>query len=369
MHSILFVDDEKAILRSLKRLFRGVDWELYFAEDGMEALEIMSNHEIDMVISDMRMPKMDGHRLLREIQRLYPHTVRIILSGFSDEKEIYKSVLDGSAKNYLLKPWEPVELLDFVKHTFELREVLESKKIINFIQIAEPLPIFSSTKNELTLLFEREASLAEIADRIDKDLGISARVLQLINSSSYDKKIGSVKQAVFHIGKNVLKNIVFDTNYFYHVDASTDIGLRDMRIMRHAVFTNKILDLTYETFLNKVAPDIAVTAGLLHDIGMLLIEGTEASHEELGGYYLKWQGMPNEIVESALFHHNPLEASAENLEMIGCLHLANYYAAVFLGENDGTLDEKTFEALQINRERYEKSINSAVATWHVDQWN
>jgi HD-like signal output (HDOD) protein len=129
------------------------------------------------------------------------------------------------------------------------------------------------------------------------------------------------------------------------------------------------MSLTYETFLNKAMTDIAVATGLLHDVGMVLAEESRVSHEELGGYYLKWQGMPDSIVEGALFHHNPLEASEENKEMIGVLHLANYYADSFLGKRDGALDERAFEILKINRERYEECLQSALSTWHVEQWH
>jgi len=78
MHSILFLDDEKAILKSLRRLFIGYDYKLFFAEDGNQALQIMSENAVEMVISDMRMPLMNGHKFLKEVRRLYPNTIRIV---------------------------------------------------------------------------------------------------------------------------------------------------------------------------------------------------------------------------------------------------------------------------------------------------
>lgn len=367
MHSILFVDDEKAILRSLKRLFYGTGWELFFAEDGTEALEILAEYPIQLVISDMRMPKMDGHRLLHEIHQLHPHTVRIILSGFSDEKEIYRAVLDGSAKNYLFKPWEPEELTSFIRQIFQLRDQLEERNMIKIIDYIRLIPAFQSTKRKLELLFEREAGIAEIAEVIEQDPGISARLLQLINSSSYDKKIGSIKQAVFHIGKNTLKSILSEKSYFMDLDPFTLSGKQDRQVWLHAVLTNTIQKLTYESFLNRPMPDMAVTAGLLHNIGSIMSEDPKQTHEELGSYILRWWGVPQEIVESAQFHHTPFEVSPENFELIGILHLASQYAGSFMGQDWADLDERTFEKLNINRDRYEECIASALDAWHGDQ--
>ena len=175
MRSILFVDDEKAILRSLKRLFFHSGWGLYLAEDGSEALRILSENHIDMVISDMRMPNMDGYKLLKEIRRLYPHTIRLILSGFSDEKEIYRAVLDGSAKNYLLKPWEPDKLKDFIKSTFELYDKLCDGKYLNYIENMRFLPTLHCVVEEINKMLEADADISEIAETIEMDPGLSAK--------------------------------------------------------------------------------------------------------------------------------------------------------------------------------------------------
>lgn len=367
MYRILFVDDEKAILRSLKRLFYGLGWQLYFAEDGREALGILSEHRIDMVISDMRMPNMDGHTLLKEVQRLYPHTIRLILSGFSDEKEIYQAVLDGSAKSYFLKPWEPKQLIDFLKHLFDLRDVLESKNILQYIENIRSIPTFNCVINEINQLIEKDAGTSEIAKIIEWDPGISARVLQLVNSSSYNNNVCSVKQAVYQIGNFVLKNIINDREYTHAIEVNSEIGLKYKFIGRHAAVTNMIMELTYQQFLGKRTPDVAVAASALHNVGSFLSEETEMPHEEIGGYILNWWGMPDQIVESAFYHHNPLSASEENQELIGVIHLANYYACSFLNVKVGQLEERIFEILNINQEHYEEIIRATFAEYEFKQ--
>ena len=88
LKKILFVDDEAQILKSIRRLFMDTEYEVITAESGSEALDILANNKIDLIVSDMRMPNMSGYELLREVKRRFPHIVRIILSGLL-KKESY----------------------------------------------------------------------------------------------------------------------------------------------------------------------------------------------------------------------------------------------------------------------------------------
>ena len=104
---ILFVDDEPLVLEGLRRALRSMrqEWEIYFAGGGQEALDCLSQRPFDVVVSDMRMPGMDGAQLLSEVKRRYPQVARIILSGHSDQEFAMKSV--RIAHQYLAKPCEP----------------------------------------------------------------------------------------------------------------------------------------------------------------------------------------------------------------------------------------------------------------------
>ena len=96
--SVLVVDDEKQILRSFNRLFMDAPYEIHTAESGQDALVLLAETQIDMIISDMRMPGMDGYALLREVKRLYPETIRLILSGYADERVIFNALQNNLAK-------------------------------------------------------------------------------------------------------------------------------------------------------------------------------------------------------------------------------------------------------------------------------
>jgi response regulator RpfG family c-di-GMP phosphodiesterase len=108
---VLLVDDEESILSSLRRLLRSQSYELFLADSGMKALEIMQEQPIDLVISDARMPNMDGATLLATIRERYPQTFRILLTGYADLDMIAKAINEGQIYRYLSKPWDDQELL------------------------------------------------------------------------------------------------------------------------------------------------------------------------------------------------------------------------------------------------------------------
>ena len=108
---VLLVDDEESILNSLRRLLRSQGYELFLADSGSKALEIMAQQPIDLVISDARMPNMDGASLLARIHELYPACLRILLTGYADLDMIAKAINEGQIYRYLSKPWNDEELL------------------------------------------------------------------------------------------------------------------------------------------------------------------------------------------------------------------------------------------------------------------
>jgi DNA-binding response OmpR family regulator len=362
MNRVLLVDDEKAILRSLMRLFYRTDWKLYFAENGLEALEVLARESIDMVISDIRMPDMDGHKLLQEVQQKYPDTIRLILSGYSNEREVYMVILDGAAKSYLMKPWEPDRLLAYLQNIFEQRNILQTKNLFEHFAGMRVLPTFRSTVDEINRIIKADSNSAQIAPIIEADPGISARLLQLVNSASHETKFSSIRQAVFQIGNPVIKRVLNDTNHTLIMETDSVLGFQYKLMKQHAILTNRVAELTYREYLGKEIPDLAVTASTLHNAGRFVTElgASELPHDEVGGDLLKWWGIPEPIVECAYFHHNPFSASAENHELTGVIHLASHYAGRHLNYCVDELDKSVLERFGIVQNRYEKSVQESL---------
>lgn len=110
---ILFVDDEERILNSLRALFR-MEYEVTVTTDGYHALELLKRHHYHLLVSDQRMPMMQGVELLRQAKEYSPHTVRILLTGFSDLAAIVGSVNEGEVYRYICKPWDSEELRELI---------------------------------------------------------------------------------------------------------------------------------------------------------------------------------------------------------------------------------------------------------------
>lgn len=109
-HPILLVDDEPEVLFSLRGLLR-TEFELYTAESGAQALEVLRQRPIHVLVTDQRMPQMTGAQLLRRARADYPDTVRIIFTGYADLKAVLDAVNEGEIYRYLTKPWAPDELV------------------------------------------------------------------------------------------------------------------------------------------------------------------------------------------------------------------------------------------------------------------
>jgi response regulator RpfG family c-di-GMP phosphodiesterase len=113
---ILLVDDEERILRSLSMLLR-TQYQIFATSDGHEALKILRQENIHVVISDQRMPVMSGTELLRQARDIAPDTIRILLTGYSDADAALDALNDGEIFRYINKPWGPKELRETIART------------------------------------------------------------------------------------------------------------------------------------------------------------------------------------------------------------------------------------------------------------
>jgi len=125
--TLLFVDDEANILSSLKRLFRPLGYRIFTAESGAQGLEIMEHEVVDLVISDMRMPEMNGAQFLEKVREKWPETVRILLTGYAEIGTTIDAINKGQIYRYVSKPWEDNDLTVAIKHALQ-QKMLEQEK-------------------------------------------------------------------------------------------------------------------------------------------------------------------------------------------------------------------------------------------------
>lgn len=128
--NILFVDDEKSILETLKRFMRNSHYQCFYANSGAEALELMEANVIDVVVSDMKMPEMTGEELLREVSRLYPETIRIVLSAFSEDELVMGAINEGHIWGFIHKPWNNSELAQALDQAVFTQQVVAERALL-----------------------------------------------------------------------------------------------------------------------------------------------------------------------------------------------------------------------------------------------
>ena len=384
MKKILIVDDEIQILKSLNRLFLDTDYEVDIAESGAQALEKLAQEEFDLVISDMRMPNMDGNTFLNKVKELYPKILRVILSGYADEKQVFKSLQNNTAKLYLYKPWNNESFINMINHIFETEGILLEKKLLEIFNNIEELPTIKASYQKIIQLIENEADFSEITKEIEKDQAISTKLLHIANSAFYGLKTGSIKQAAVYIGMKNIRSLVLSTSIIDSMGINKKLESYINHQWELAFLSNRILTFIYEKILGKKLLEETNSAGLLHNIGVVFMinihkdeylklrdvamkSGREfeeverevfgVSHQEIGGYLLRWWELPYPIVEAALFHHSPMDEKVVNKEIVAAVHLAQYEAARLLKEGSAnSFNPAVLEFLKIDLEDFEEKL-------------
>ncbi|MEG2793210.1 MAG: response regulator [Pseudomonas sp.] len=164
---VLLVDDEESILNSLRRLLRSQPYDVLLATSGAQALEMLTQQPVDLVMSDARMPNMDGATLLAHVHELYPATTRIMLTGYADPAAIIKAINEGRINRYISKPWNDDEMLVTLRQALEHQHSeRERQRLEQLAQVQnDQLKLLNSTLEKHVAA--RTAELQQTADMLD----------------------------------------------------------------------------------------------------------------------------------------------------------------------------------------------------------
>jgi DNA-binding NtrC family response regulator len=182
-YAVLFVDDEPLVLQGLQRMLRSErqNWSMRFVRSGTEALHVLENEAFDAVVSDLRMPEMDGAELLTRVMDRHPHMVRIVLSGDMDRDLTFKTV--HCAHQYLAKPCDADTLKATLGRAFALRRLISDRRLKSLLPRLESLPSLPALYTEI--LGEIQApnsSFRKVGELIARDVSMTAKI-QLVNSA------------------------------------------------------------------------------------------------------------------------------------------------------------------------------------------
>ena len=351
---ILFVDDEEFALRGLDRLLRSMreEWEMEFVDSGDKALARMAEAPFDVIISDMRMPRMNGAELLNEVMKRHPRTVRLILSGYADRDLILRCV--GSTHQYLAKPCDAKMLKMTVQRAAHLEDSLKSEALRLLVNRCSVLPSVPALYSEIIeVLQDPQADVDTVGAIVVKDVAMIAKILKLVNSAFFGmgNEISSPSEAVTYLGTDTIKSLILVTHAFSNVDAINLKGLSMDSLWAHSMeVSNAAKAVAYFESADRKTMDEAFVAGLLHDVGKLVFainlpqeyqqaldlarekkitmaaaerQVFGADHADVGGYLLGLWGLPVPVVEAIALHHRPDLTMLKAFSPLTAVHAGN----------------------------------------------
>ncbi len=358
MKRILFCDDEVKITDGLRRMLRRQrkEWDMVFVNSGREALEAMAKQHFDVLVTDMRMPGMDGAELMLKVQAMYPGTVRIVLSGYSEVEAALRAV--PVAHQFLTKPCDPEVLKSIVQRACALHALLEDSKLQGILGGIDSLPSLPKHYHMLTkALADPEVDVEELASIVEQDAGISLKILQLVNSSFFalSQTISDISQAISYLGTNMLRNLVLGVEVFRGFkECDPKVAEAISKEQQHALLVSRIAQKIMQRMdKDRTLSEHAFIAGMMHDIGRMIMaihlpeqfnetnrlvekEGgwvfpyeekiMGVTHAEVGAYLLGLWGMPYPVVEAVANHHHPSRVSARRFDALAAVHLADSLA-------------------------------------------
>jgi HD-like signal output (HDOD) protein len=332
MKRVLFVDDEPQILDGLRNILRKQrkHWDMVFAVGGQAALEELNRKAFDVVVSDMRMPGIDGVTLLHKVKEKYPAAVRIILSGHAEREAIVSAL--PVVHQFLSKPCDAETLRSVVERACSLQTLLQNDILRNVIGKVESLPSVPRTYWDITQAAAKaDICVADIAKIVERDPALTAKVLQLVNSSYFGsgERQTSVPQALTHLGIDLIRALALTADVFVSVVDPAVAGFSLDELQQHSMLTARIARRLLSD--QKRAAE-AFTAAILHNIGKIVLaiglpghfaevmaisaetgrpnhiveqEVLGLTHAEVGAYLLGLWGLPLSIVEAVAYHHCP----------------------------------------------------------------
>lgn len=335
---LLFVDDEPAILSGLKRLLFDMDenWEAQFANSGPEALACLEQQPADVIVSDMRMPGMDGVTLLEHVQELYPESIRMILSGQADEQSAIRAL--RVAHQFFAKPFDPSALCALIVRTEQVTRLLKDNRMRELVGSLSNLPPIPTLYRELTCALQSaRTTTSDIITLVQRDPTMTAKILQLANSSFFSRRVATadLQTAVMHLGTNMIRHLVLTVELFDSCGKLTTKSTTEATAIRDKAVT--MARVAEELARGTNLKTEAFTMGLLADVGQLvlaLVKGDEwracrsraqelnrplheleyeqfgISHAEVGGFLLGIWGLPFSVVEAVVHHHQPQNVAA-----------------------------------------------------------
>ncbi len=354
--ALLFVDDEQYILKALKRSFRSMSrqWTMEFATSARQALAILIKGKIDVVVSEIRLPDMDGRKFLEAVKKVRPGSVRIVMSGYADKDLLVKSI--DLAHQLIAKPCDDEDLKAAIQRAVMIRNMLEAYGLKDIVVRMNRLPGLPSLYTEIDAALKKDdTDVDDIADIVARDVGVTAKILKLVNSSFFGlpQHVTSLSKAIGMLGMDTVQAMALSACTVEQLCSRTT-GLSARQIWEHGFLTaNFARTIARQEKMERDLTDDTFMAGLMHDIGQMVVavnlpekwknarqlaqkEGLEmhlaeervlgADHAVIGAYLLGLWGLPEPVVQAVCHHHHPEQEDSAELTPALIISIADAFA-------------------------------------------
>ncbi len=331
-----------------------------FANSGMRALELAETTIFDIIVSDMRMPGMDGAELLQQFSVQYPDCIRILLSGHSDESLIVKSI--PYTHQFLSKPCDNEILIKRITTALAYRDSVGAFDVRGFVSNIKALPTMPSLYSQLVKMLEQdEATVEKVGDIIKQDPAMSAKLLQLVNSAFFGigRKCADPSQAAVLLGIDTIKNLVLAIGIFSQFKrVKLSVGEFSVdALYNHCIHAAQTCKLIAEAErVDREMKDLCYLAGMLHDMGKLIlvqempeqydkfyrsmrdenlsiVDAERAAfgvdHGKVGAYLLGLWSLPEPVVQATAFHHDLDKIPHHKFSPLICVHVADSLVSAY----------------------------------------
>ncbi|PKO15803.1 MAG: two-component system response regulator [Chloroflexi bacterium HGW-Chloroflexi-10] len=360
MTAVLFVDDDANILNGLRRMLRSMrnECDVLFADSGAAALKIFSESTIDVLITDLRMPAMDGVKLLEEVSRKYPGTVRIILSGYADREISLRTI--GLAHQFLSKPCDDAFLKNALRRAItqhHLASAPDLQKVVSQLHTLPSLPdLYYQIVSELN---NPNASSRRVGEIVSRDMSMTARVLQLVNSSFFGipTRVVDPVQATTMLGLETVRDLALSLHIFSQFNETLLAEMQLDTLWEHVLRVGAVTKMILKDLnMPPKRREAGFILGLLHDLGKLILaqnmsgpyqrvleksrsEGIPlhilekdvfgASHSDIGAYLFGIWGLDEVVMIATAYHHEPRFYVGDYQYELAAVHIANSLVTEF----------------------------------------
>ena len=339
--SVLFVDDPNVFQEFKRSLRNEQEWKTFYAEGGNAALDILAEQKIDIVVVDISMTGIGGAQLLKIVQEDYPRIIRMVISDCTDQEQIIKST--KLAHQFFAKPCDANLLITAMEYAWLFRDLVNNESMKELITGINALPSLPGVYLELLEYIQNpDASIKQIGNLVAQDITMTAKILQLVNSAyfSLPQKVVDPSRAVALLGIENLKAFILAIHVFSTFD-DTKISKSDIdSLWQHSIQVGRLArDITMLESTGRTTLENALTTGILHDIGKLVLLNAEGqkpcgslkdeydalgtSHAEIGAYLLCLWGIPTSILIGVAYHHRPLESGEDMFTTLTAVHVAD----------------------------------------------